>query len=210
VAAATLALATATKVFAVIALPFFLALRWRAWACFAAVCICLALPFGITDAWRPAGLAVMSDQWLFNAPLYYPLLEFLDLSTARRWYLALFAVIYSILVLRHLRARYLLRSPGATEFPGDWLYGALLFCAPVLNPWYLLWVLPFAAIRPSLWAWTASVSVMLAYGVGLNLGGDLEPYQQPLGLMFIEFLLVVIAFIVELMHCKSRQKSCLS
>jgi len=36
----------------------------------------------------------------------------------------------------------------------EWAIGALVLLTPVLHPWYILWVLPFAAIRGS-WPWIA-------------------------------------------------------
>ena len=73
------------------------------------------------------------------------------------------------------------RAPG--EVPrGDWIYGLFLFAAPVINPWYALWLLPFAAIYPSLWAWTASWALFLSYITGLNLGDYRPGTVRPSGL----------------------------
>ena len=35
---------------------------------------------------------------------------------------------------------------------GLWLFGAFLVLTPVLHPWYVIWVLPFAALRGA-WPW---------------------------------------------------------
>jgi len=74
--------------------------------------------------------------------------------------------------------------------------GGFLLCAPVINPWYLVWVLPFAVIHKNISAWVASVMVMMAYIIGLNIeGSDLLAYQQPVWVRLVEFS-VIIGFMV--------------
>ena len=52
--------------------------------------------------------------------------------------------------------------------------------APVVNPWYLLWLLPFVALRPTAAGVTALAVVSLSYACGLNLGIDsLGAYGHP-------------------------------
>jgi hypothetical protein len=42
------------------------------------------------------------------------------------------------------------------------LYGGLLLCSPTLYPWYLLWVLPWAALAGSAaWLWVAAAAPLL-------------------------------------------------
>ena len=89
---------------------------------------------------------------------------------------------------------------------GDWLYGALLVISPVINPWYLLWLLPFAAIFPSAWAWTASASVLLSYVTGLNLNDyGLQAYQQPAWARLLEFGLILPALVYDLSRRRLRR-----
>jgi hypothetical protein len=46
---------------------------------------------------------------------------------------------------------------------GLWLFGALLLVSPVVHPWYILWVLPFAAVRRA-WPWLVLGALLpLAY-----------------------------------------------
>ena len=78
--------------------------------------------------------------------------------------------------------------------------------SPVINPWYLLWLLPFAAIVPSAFAWTASVAVFLGYVTGLNLNdGDLHPYQQPAWVRPLEFGLILLALAYDLFRRRSTR-----
>ena len=103
-------------------------------------------------------------------------------------------------------ARY--RKNGAdNSIPrGDWLYGALLIVSPVINPWYLLWLLPFAAIFPSVWAWTASFAVLISYVTGLNLNEyTMQPYQQIAWARPLEFILILLALGYDLFrHRRSK------
>ena len=66
-----LAFACGIKVFALLAVPFLLQSDWRGWIAFGVTAGLISLPFGIVQAWWPAGLQAMSGDWLFNAPLYY-------------------------------------------------------------------------------------------------------------------------------------------
>ena len=63
-----------------------------------------------------------------------------------------------------------------------------------MNPWYLLWVLPFAVVRPSPWAWTASVAVLLSYATGLNLQDmNLHPFGHPWWVRPVEYGAIALA-----------------
>jgi len=95
-----------------------------------------------------------------------------------------------------------LRRHGVPHIPrGDWIFGAFLLVSPVINPWYLLWLLPFAVIVPSVWAWTASVAVLLAYVTGLNLNdSELQTYQQPAWVRPLEFGLILAALAWDLIR----------
>jgi hypothetical protein len=74
----------------------------------------------------------------------------------------------------------------------------LLAASPVINPWYLLWLLPFAAIFPSAWAWTASVAILLAYVTGLNLNDfGMQPFHQPMWVRPLEFGLILTALATD-------------
>ena len=91
---------------------------------------------------------------------------------------------------------------------GDWLYGVLLAFWPVVNPWYLLWLLPFAAIRPSVWAWTASVVVLLSYITGLNLNDmDLHPFAHPSWVRPLEYGLILLALAYDIWR-RARRLGC--
>lgn len=187
-AAVLLALAAATKVFALVLVPFLLGLRFRAWLVFALTAVLVALPFGILEAWRPEGLVVMAETWLFNAPLYFFFWQWLSVDLIKLALVGLFAILWFA---------YWIKSDFGSNlhFRGDWIFGLFFLCIPAFNAWYMVWLLPFAVIYPSATAWAASVSLLLAYGIGLNLpGSGLEPYQQPVAFLVIEFLIIALAF----------------
>ena len=199
-AAIVLALAAGAKVFALLLAPFVLMrARVLAWTLFVGVLMLLYLPFAVplalpSDA--KVGLvstATMALEWRFNAALF----EIFDAGLpdiAARVACAFAFVVFCIWCRQRQVRRW--RHDGTTETPrGDWIFGAFLLLSPTINPWYLLWVLPFAVVYRSAWAWTASVAVLLAYVTGLNLDDmGLEPYAHPWWVRPVEFGLVALAF----------------
>ena len=61
-------------------------------------------------------------------------------------------------------------SPYPHIVPADWLYGILLVVGPVLNPWYLLWLLPFALARREGWTLALIIAASCGYANVGNLG----------------------------------------
>ena len=193
-AAACLALAAGAKLIAVILAPFVLARAGlRAWLVFGAVLLLLYLPFLLQGSTDAASLAVFARAWEFNSALYGLLAQWLAATDAKLLLGAVLLALGSALWLRYRRD-----TPG--EIPrGDWIFGMFLFASPVINPWYALWLLPFAAVYPSFWAWTAAWSLFLAYITGLNLGNfDLEPFAHPAWVRPLEFGLILIALCMDI------------
>jgi hypothetical protein len=66
-----------------------------------------------------------------------------------------------------------------------------------VNPWYLLWLLPFLALRPSLPGLVALAAVTLSYVTGLNLGDPaLGNFEHPVWLRPLEYGLVAAALLL--------------
>ena len=221
VAGVALALAVGSKVFAILALPYLLT-RARSvslWLWFSVGFVgSLALitaAFGSLRIWVPEGLVAMADSWLFNAPLYLLAVGFIDF-TLTKWLLLLLFVLYGgISCLRRLLRPAETRhgtTGGSIEshqwvhsraaFRGDWLFGLFLLCLPVLNPWYVAWLLPFAVLYPRWWSWTASYAVLLSYWYGVYIGGASE--HPPLTVVVLEYSLIVLvaltAFVAKLVY----------
>jgi hypothetical protein len=61
-----------------------------------------------------------------------------------------------------------------------WMLGAFLLLTPMFAPWYLTWMIPFAAIRRA-WFWLAlSGSIFLSYHAYLE-------FAESLPLVILEF-----------------------
>jgi alpha-1,6-mannosyltransferase len=128
----------------------------------------LASREGVTPV---GGLPVYAERWEFNAPIYSGLVAVLDAggvpAAAKGFYMdlkarlghpgwtqSLFPFFYAGFFARVLLAITLavaLLVVGArvrdTETAVFASLALLLLCSPTLHPWYLLWVLPFAARR---------------------------------------------------------------
>jgi len=188
-AAVCLALAVGAKVLALLLVPFVL-VRARPvhWAVFSGTLALLYLPFVLQGGTDLGTLLVFAREWEFNAALFSFLKPWMSNAAARAtcglalavgltWYLTVYR-----------------RSASASVPRGDWIYGGLLALWPVVNAWYLLWLLPFAVIRPSAWAWTASVAVLLSYVTGLNLDDlQMEPFGHPWWVRPVEYGLIMLA-----------------
>lgn len=161
-AALLLSLSVGSKVFAIILVPLLLGFRWRAWLVFGAGILAITATFLSIDPWIPEGLGEMASHWMFNAPMYMLLLPVLLPGWIKLMMLSVFTAFWCVYAWRFIFGR-------ENIIPrGDWLFGMFLLCIPVANAWYLMWLLPFAVIYPSRWAWVASISVLLSYTNGLN------------------------------------------
>lgn len=198
-----LALAVGVKVIAILVVPFLLLLRWKAWLGFLVTVVLIALPFGLVSAWLPDGLATMSQQWLFNAPLYELFGSLTSFTSLKIILLALFLLLAGAYGLYWLANFWRPDSPRDLV-RGDFLFAGLLIILPTFNPWYLIWVLPFAVIRPSAWAWVASFALLLSYASGINLPASLavglEDYQHHDSLLILEFGLIAVALLWDYKH----------
>jgi hypothetical protein len=110
---------------------------------------------------------------------------------------AAFVIVYAQLFWRH-------SQKSIWTIPrGDIIFGVFFLIAPVVNAWYLLWLLPFSVLYPSAWSWTFSASVLLSYAIGINLDSSrYQPFELPLWVYIIEYGSVLVAVIVEYWHRK--------
>lgn len=188
-AAVTLGLAAGAKVFAVLLVPFLL-LRQRPkyWLAFAATVAVLYSPFVGSGATEVKGLSAMARYWEFNSFGYALLSALINPAVARIAGLGLFAVVYCFWLWRYYQ------EDNSTIPRGDWIFAAFFFFSPVVNPWYLIWMVPFITLRPSLWGTTALTTVMLSYVTGQNLqSATLEAFNHPGWVRPLEFLPVIAA-----------------
>ena len=196
-----LGMAAGAKIFALVLVPLVLArARSRHWILFGAMLAALYTPFIIRGGTELASLLVFAREWQFNSAVFGLLATVLRPFDAKLVLGLMYFVFWAIHAIKFVRS-------STHPVPrGDWLYGALLVISPVINPWYLLWLLPFAAIFPSAWAWTASASVLLSYVTGLNLNDyGLQPYQQPAWARLLEFGLILPALVYDLSRGRLRR-----
>lgn len=138
-AGAALALSAATKFAPAAALPPLVRRHgWRAGAAFAAAVAVLYLPYAATGSALFTGLRAYGEHWWFMKGAF-AVLEGLtgDPDSARRLTgLLVLAVVGGTTVARFDLERALL-----------WIVGAGMILTPTLHPWYVVWMLPMAALR---------------------------------------------------------------
>ena len=193
-AAVILALAVGAKSLALPIVPFVMArARLRDWGLFVAALALIYMPFVLQGSTDLQTLLVFAREWEFNAAFFALLKPWLPNHAAR--------ALCGILLTAALAGYYLMfrRMASGSVVRGDWIYGMILAFWPVVNPWYLLWLLPFAAIRPSAWAWTASVMVLFSYVTGLNLNNmDMHPFGHPFWVRPLEYGLILLALAYDI------------
>jgi hypothetical protein len=188
-AAAAAAAGALAKLLPLAALPMWARQSGRPWR-FLAVALGLAaaalLPVALSTGGVPPGLVAYGVSWEYGGPLYEPLWRLLDrldaapalrrgLDRAKEWtgnyalgnplYPYVYPQLLAKLLLaagmawafaRSLRARDPLAGAGR-------LFGGLLIFSATVYPWYLLWVLPWAALtREAPWL-LLSALLPLAY-----------------------------------------------
>jgi len=192
-----LALSIGAKVFAILFIPFLILRQPLKVALGLLLTLSLLyFPLAKNGASDLMGLTHMASHWEFNSALWGVSRVFLSVGDTR-----VFMAMILITVLGWYGwSFYRQQQYSSSILPrGDIILGCFLVCAPVINPWYLLWVLPFAVIWPSVTAWFAGFIVFLSYLVpiylpSLTLEGN---YDQPLVIRWVEFGLLALVFIVE-------------
>ena len=195
-AAVCLGMAAGAKIFALVLAPLVLMrTRPRHWLLFGATLAGLYVPFVLMGGTNLASLQVFAREWEFNSAAFGLLGSLLPRFESR----LILGLIFCVFWLRYAGK---FARGGRQAIPrGDWIFGALLAVSPVINPWYLLWLLPFAAVYPSAWAWTASSAVLLSYVIGIHLEDyTLQAYQQPTWIRFLEFGLISLALACDLLR----------
>lgn len=200
-AAVCLGVAAGAKIFALVLVPLVLMrTRPRHWLLFGGTLAGLYAPFFLMGGTNLTSLQVFAREWEFNSAAFGLLGTLLPRFEAR----LILGLAFAVFWLRY--AGRFARGLQQAIPRGDWLYGGLLAVSPVINPWYLLWLLPFAAIFPSAWAWTASSAVLLSYATGIHLDDfTLQAYQQPSWIRFLEFGLIVPALVYDLIRRRKNE-----
>jgi hypothetical protein len=174
VAAVTFGLAIAVKLLPIVLLPlYWKRVRIRDGILATIVVGLLYVPF-LKREWIPIGsLGTYVQSFRFNDPVFATLER-----VAAPQLVAALAVLVGFLIAIRLRSR----SPDAFAWP---MAGSLL-CAPVVYPWYLLWMLPFLRSTSTLPIIIWTVSIIPTYVVWhlRTLG---RPWLVPDRVMLLEY-----------------------
>ena len=218
-AGVALGLGFGAKVFAVLVLPYLLSSYWvvthwlKLILAFLVTLFGITLWFGTLQIWVPEGLLAMADSWLFNAGLYLVLLNYFDAQTIKVLLLSIFVLYVTYTCIRRLQRRfsdrhlYTVTEPSTSAgwsatvygFRGDWLFVVFLLALPVINPWYVTWILPFATLYPRCWSWTLSYCCLISYWYGVNIGDNgAESLQLTSGVIAVEYAAVILISLLVL------------
>ncbi len=196
--------AAAVKIIALPAVAFLILQKgWLRSACiFGLTVAALYAPFllqGSSADWD--GLRVFSAYWEFNSALYAILSWMLNPDVARIGGMLLFVAAFYWLLRRY-------KINELSELPLDIVFGLFFLVSPVINPWYLQWLLPFAAMRPRFWSVTALAVVSLSYATGYNLGDpSLSAFEHPVWLRPLEFGLIGLAAGLDVLWKRAEKPS---
>lgn len=191
-----LGLAIASKISAIIFLPFLLQRGGGRALCMAiAVLIGIYLPFIIMPGSDMTALFNFAQNWRFN-PLLYLVIEKIF---SANWTRAVTAACL-IFFLFGIYWQDILDSAKRVA-PADLALGALLLLSPVVNPWYLLWILPFSVLRPTRSVWVASFVLLLSYWNGTNSTYFVnQQFEIPSWISFIEILFLSVAIFKDFLY----------
>ncbi len=188
-------LAMATKIFALLIVPFlFVRVVWKYRLLALAVFVAAYLPFWLQGSAADfTGLRAMSGNWEFNSTVFAGLAHLTGAGVAKFITLATFTMIWGTLLWRWMR-----EDRPATELPrGDLIFGCFFLLSAVVNSWYLLALLPFVVLRPTLWGVGALAVVTLSYAHGLYASEpSLAPYELPGWVRPLELSLVALLLFV--------------
>ena len=178
VAAITFGLAVSVKLLPVVLLPLYWK-RVRIRDCILALIVVglLYLPF-LKSQWIPIGsLGTYVQSFRFNDPVFAAL----ERVAAPQLVAALAAVVGFLIAIRMRRGSQALSSEAFA-----WPMAGALFCAPVVYPWYLLWMLPFLRSTSTLPIVVWTVSIIPTYVVWYlrSLG---HPWLLPNWVMLLEY-----------------------
>ena len=183
VAAVAFALAVGVKLLPIVLLPLYWKhIRVRDGAIGAGVLALLYVPF-LDHGRIPMGsLGTYVQSFRFNDPIFAVLERVIPLQVAVGC-----AVLVGFLVAIWMRRKF--AAPDSNEFA--WPMAASLFCAPVIYPWYLLWLLPFLRSVSTLPIIIWTVSIIPTYYVW-HLRAMGRPWLVPGWIMLLEYGAVVV------------------
>jgi hypothetical protein len=194
-AALTFGLAVAVKLLPIVLLPlYWKRVRITDSALATMLVVLLYLPF-LKDGRIPSGsLGTYFLSFRFNAPVFAALERLASPEP-----IVGMAVLVGLLVAVWVRRK----SASWRDDAFAWPMAASLLCAPVVYPWYLLWVMPFLRSANTLPIMIWTVSIIPTYYVW-HLRKMGHPWLVPNWIMFAEYGLVAVAGAIIALR-RSRQ-----
>ena len=195
--------AAAMKVHTVLALPFLLlaaANKLNARFCLGALAAISVyaihwIPYldGFANAWQ--SFATFAREWQFNA-LGFSLFSWLPSPIAR----VLSMIVTAALIVAAWAWQFRYRAERlATALV--MAFGALLFFSPVINPWYLLWLLPLACAPRLVTPWAAASLLPLSYASNFNLDiVSAADGHLPVWVSAAQWVVIAVALVLDRQH----------
>jgi alpha-1,6-mannosyltransferase len=199
IAAIALGLAIAVKFLPIVLLPlYWKRVRIRDAVLAAAIVGLLYVPF-LNHGRIPIGsLGMYVQNFRFNGPVFATLAQ-----VAPPQLLAGLAVLIGLVTALWLRSTASAWSPDVFAWP----MAASLLCAPVVFPWYLLWLLPFLTSASTLLITVWTVSIITTY-VQWHLRALGHPWGAlPGWVMMLEYGCVAIAAAIVALRRISRRRT---
>ncbi|GAA6154304.1 hypothetical protein [Pseudoteredinibacter isoporae] len=209
IAVILIALSVCAKIFALLFVPFvLLRVHLKYWLVFALILALVYAPFLISNSADIAVLFTFAGGWQFNGSIH-PLLQSFFHWLSPEYVATLTSLLcgLSFLSFYMILGWTFFRDKTALIPRGDWVLGVFFLLAPVVNAWYLIWLLAFATIYPSRWAWVLSVSILFSYITGYTTGSpELDLYQQPLWARVLEYGVVFFAVYFDVKAARGRRR----
>jgi alpha-1,6-mannosyltransferase len=200
IAAVAFGLAVALKLLPIVLLPlYWRRIRVRDAALAAVVIALLYIPFLNHGRIPPGSLGTYFHSFRFNDPVF----EILERAASPEFVVGL-AVLIGFLTAVWLRRDSTIRAGTAvsavegaqqaarTSEAFAWPMAASLLCAPVVYPWYFLWLLPFLRSRSTLPIIVWTVSILPTYYVW-HMRALGHPWILPGWIMLLEYGSVALA-----------------
>jgi alpha-1,6-mannosyltransferase len=184
VAAMSFGLAVAVKLLPIVLLPlYWKRVRMRDAALAASVLGLLYVPF-LNHGWIPIGsLGTYVQRFRFNDPVFATLERMMAPQVV-----AGLAVLVGFLTAIWMRRK----SAEGSSDAFAWPMAASLLCAPVVYPWYLLWMLPFLRSTSTLSILVWTLSILPTYYVW-HLRTVGRPWLVPEWIVILEYGSVAVA-----------------
>lgn len=184
IATISLALAVAVKFLPIVLVPLlWRRVPFRALVLAVALYLALYVPFLSEGHLPTGGIGNFVERFRFNSPMF----SFLEQFASPRA-LAALAILAGLLTASWFRIRLPVHSPEAWAYP---IAVALVF-APVIYPWYLLWLIPFLRVPANVPLMIWSVSILSTYVVW-DLVRSGMPWAVPWWVSLFEFGMVAAA-----------------